>query len=76
MATYRQQMLNFHQQVRSTSEVWLAKTKRLIEIYKTALRSQGLDDNDKEFLKASISQLEHRIKTYKELIAQTRRKMK
>ncbi len=74
MASYQQQMLKLHQQVRATSEAWLAKTKKIIEIYKTDLKSQGLDDYDKEFLKVSISQLEERIKTYEELIAQTHRK--
>lgn len=74
MASYQQQMVKFHQQVRATSEAWLAKTKKRIEIYKTDLKSQGLDDNDKEFLKVSIGLLEDEVKTYKELIAQTRRK--
>jgi len=74
MASYQQQMVKFHQQVRATSEVWLAKTKRRIEIYKADLKKQGLDDNDKDFLKVSISLLEDEVKTYKELIAQTRRK--
>ena len=74
MASYQQQMLKFRQQVRATSEVWLAKTKKLIAIYKTDLKSPGLDNNDKEFLKASISQLEDRARTYQELIARTSRR--
>jgi hypothetical protein len=74
MASYQQQMVKFHQQVRATSEVWLAKTKKRIEIYKADLKKQGLDDNDKDFLKVSISLLEDEVKTYKELIAQTHRK--
>jgi hypothetical protein len=71
MASYQQQMFTFHQQVRTTSEVWLAKTYRLIAIYKTDVKSPGLDNNDKEFLRASISQLEDKVRTYKELITQT-----
>ena len=74
MASYQQQMLKFRQQVRATSEVWLAKTKKLVAIYRTDLKSPELDNNDKEFLRASISQLEDRARTYKELIARTSRR--
>ena len=74
MASYQQQMLKFRQQVRATSEVWLAKTKKLIAVYKSDLKSPELDNNDKEFLRASISQLEDRARTYKELIARTSRR--
>ena len=74
MASYQQQMLKFQQQVRATSKAGLEKTKKRIEIYRGDLKSQRLDDNDKEFLKVSINLLEDEVKTYKELIAQTRRK--
>lgn len=74
MASYQQQMLKFHQQVRATYEAGLAKTRKKIEMYKRDLKSGGLDDNDKAFLEVTISQLEDQVKTYKELIAQTRRK--
>jgi hypothetical protein len=74
MASYQQQMLKFRQQVRATSEVWLTKTKKLMAVYKSDLKSPELDNNDKEFLRASISQLEDRARTYKELIARTSRR--
>ena len=74
MATYQQQMLKFHQQVRTAQEELLAKTKKKIEMFKRDLKAKGLDDNDKVFLEANISKLENDVRIYKELIAQTRRK--
>ena len=65
-------------QVSTTSarhiESGVRENKKRIEIYRGDLKSQRLDDYDKEFLKVRINLLEDEVKTYKELIAQTRRK--
>jgi hypothetical protein len=74
MPSYAQQMIVFQRQVRTTSEVWLAKIRKKIESCKSKLKSPELDEDDKAFLEVYLSQLEREVKTYKELIAQTRRK--
>ncbi len=73
MSSFEQQVLLFQRQVRATSKVGLVKTKRKLEIAKKALKSDSLDDDYKEFLEVTVSQLESEIKHYEELIAQTRR---
>ena len=74
MPSFQQQVLVFQRQVRGVYEAGLDKTKRKLELFKKSLKSDSLGKDDKEFLEITVSELESQVKTFKELIAQTRRR--
>ena len=67
MPSFQQQVLVFQRQVRAEYEAELDKKKK-------SLKSDSLGKDDKEFLEITVSELESQVKTFKELIAQTRRR--
>jgi hypothetical protein len=71
MSSYLTQMLVFQRQVRTTSDVWLAKIRKQIEICESNLKSPELDERGRAFLKANLSKLEEEIRPFKELIVLT-----
>jgi hypothetical protein len=74
MSSYLAQMLVFQRQVRTTSDVWLAKIRKQIEICEGNLKSPELDERDKASLEGNLRRLEGEIRPFKELIVLTRGK--
>jgi hypothetical protein len=74
MSSYLTQMLVFQRQVRTTSDVWLAKIRKQIEICEGNLKSPELDERGRASLKANLNRLEDEIRPFKELIVLTRGK--
>jgi hypothetical protein len=71
MSSYLTQMLVFQRQVRTTSDVWLARIRKQIEICESNLKSTELDERGRASLKANLSKLEEEIRPFKELIMLT-----
>jgi hypothetical protein len=72
MSSYLTQMLVFQRQVRTQSDVWLAKVRKQIEICESNLKSTELDERDKTSLEANLRRLGDEIRPFKELIVLTR----
>jgi hypothetical protein len=64
-------MVVFQRQVRTQSDVWLAKIRKQIEICEGNLKSPELDERDKATLRANMRRLEDEIRPFKELIVLT-----
>jgi hypothetical protein len=67
-------MLLFQRQVRTQSDVWLAKIRKQIEVCEGNLKSPELDERDKTSLEANLRRLGDEIRPFKELIVLTRGK--
>jgi len=74
MSSYLTQMLVFQRQVRTQSDLWLAKIRKQIEVCEGNLKSPELDEKDKTSLEANLRRLGDEIRPFKELIALTRGK--